>query len=313
MRVVSLFSGAGGLDLGFVWAGHEVVWANDNFSDAVNTYRRNIGPHILERDISDVDSSDIPESDIVIGGFPCQGFSVANSKRHVSDSRNLLYLQMLRVITDKKPMFFLAENVKGIVSLGRGRVLEMIINDFEQAGYRVNNWLLNAADFGVPQIRERVFFVGVRADLSVKIEPPHKTHSPIVDEAKNGLKPWISVAEALKSIPNPDGKHDLENHTYSKYKLRFNGYLGHRRVDPNKPAPTVTARGDDKGGVVVLHHPSNTRRMSARELATVQSFPLAYVFSGCRSSVYRQIANAVPPLLAAAVAASFTRETTKGS
>jgi DNA (cytosine-5)-methyltransferase 1 len=97
----------------------------------------------------------------------------------------------------------------------------------------------------------------------------------------------------------------LANHDYSKYKLRFNGYIGHRRIDPAQPAPTVTARGDDKGGVVVLHHPSNTRRMSARELATVQSFPLDFVFEGNRSSAYRQIANAVPPLLGKAVASQF--------
>jgi DNA (cytosine-5)-methyltransferase 1 len=109
----------------------------------------------------------------------------------------------------------------------------------------------------------------------------------------------------LADLPNPDEPNDVPNHDYSKYKLRFNGYIGHRTIDPMKPAPTVTARGDDKGGVVVLHHPSNQRRMSCRELATVQSFPIDYAFSGTRSSVYRQIGNAVPPLLACAVAKQF--------
>ena len=109
----------------------------------------------------------------------------------------------------------------------------------------------------------------------------------------------------MKNIPDPDLPHALKNHEYSKYKLRFNGYIGHRRIDPNQPAPTVTARGDDKGGVVVLHHPNNLRRMSCRELATVQSFPLDFEFYGTRSSVYRQIGNAVPPLLAKAIAEKF--------
>ena len=115
MKIVSLFSGAGGLDLGFIAAGNEVVWANDLYGDAVETYRTNIGDHIVCRDIAEIPSSEIPDCDMVIGGFPCQGFSVANTKRHESDSRNKLYLQLLRVIRDKRPRFFLAENVKGIL------------------------------------------------------------------------------------------------------------------------------------------------------------------------------------------------------
>ncbi len=99
------------------------------------------------------------------------------------------------------------------------------------------------------------------------------------------------------------------NHTYSEYKLRFNGYIGHREIDPSKPAPTVTGRGDNKGGVVVLHHPNNKRRMSVRELAATQSFPLDYKFVGTQSSAYRQVANAVPPLMAEAIAKQFPLET----
>ena len=111
MKVVSLFSGAGGLDLGFVRAGHKIVWANDLYPDAVETYRANIGKHIVCENISKVASSSIPDCDIVIGGFPCQGFSVANTKRSLDDSRNVLYRELIRVIRDKRPRFFLAENV----------------------------------------------------------------------------------------------------------------------------------------------------------------------------------------------------------
>ncbi|MDR1966220.1 MAG: DNA cytosine methyltransferase [Synergistaceae bacterium] len=302
MNVVSLFSGAGGLDLGFIMAGHEIIWANDVFADAVETYRRNIGNHIVCEDIFLIDASAVPDCDIIIGGFPCQGFSVANTKRCEGDSRNVLYKQLIRIIEAKKPSFFVAENVKGILSLGNGRVAQMILDDFTKMGYKVQAKLLNAADYGVPQTRQRVFFVGVRNGTNFVYEFPKPTHSP---DGGDGLKKWVGVQDALKILPDPDQPNDIPNHVYSNYKLRFNGYLGHRTIDPNKPAPTVTARGDDRGGVVVLHHPNNKRRMSCRELATVQGFPIRFEFCGNRSSVYRQIGNAVPPLLASAVARSF--------
>lgn len=307
MKVVSLFSGAGGLDLGFVKAGHQIVWANDNFEDAVQTYRMNLGHHIVLGDIHAIASAQIPACDIVIGGFPCQGFSVANMKRSVGDARNELYRQMLRVIQDKRPAYFMAENVKGILSLEKGRVVEMIVRDFEAAGYEVAYKLHNAADFGVPQKRQRVLFFGKRADMEGHLEFPVASHGePLRLKEGSGRLPWVSVGQALSDIPEPsDFSGGLPNHTCSKYKLRFNGYLGHRRVDPDQPAPTITARGDAKGGVVVIHHPNNSRRMSARELAIIQSFPKDYAFYGCRSSVYRQIANAVPPLLAYAAARQF--------
>ena len=302
MKVVSLFSGAGGLDLGFKMAGHEIVWANDNYADAVATYKRNLGEHIVCRDIGQVTDGEIPDCDIVVGGFPCQGFSVANTKRNTEDGRNALYRELIRVIRAKRPKCFVAENVKGLLNLAKGEVFAMILDDFRSLGYRVVNKVLNAADYGVPQKRERVIIVGVRSDIGFQYAYPVPTHNR---EGAGGCCPWVGVGEALSGIPDPDQPHELSNHSYSKYKLRFNGYIGHRRIDPIQPAPTVTARGDDKGGVVVLHHPGNTRRMSARELATVQSFPLDFIFEGTRSSVYRQIANAVPPLLGHAVAKQF--------
>lgn len=302
MKVVSLFSGAGGLDLGFVMAGHKIIWANDIYPDAVNTYKKNLGDHIVLDDIAKVDTSSIPDCDIIIGGFPCQGFSVANMNRHEEDKRNVLYRQLTRVIKEKKPRFFVAENVKGILSLGQGKIIQAILKDFGSLGYSVRNETLNAADFGVPQLRQRVFIVGVRNDVDFKYIYPNPTHNA---DGSDGLKKWLSAGEALKDIPDPDLPNSLYNHTYSKYKLQFNGYLGHRPLDSDKPAPTVTARGDNKGGVVVLPHPNGKRRMTCRELATIQSFPLDYVFYGNASSVYRQIGNAVPPLLGKAVAEQF--------
>lgn len=302
MDVVSLFSGAGGLDLGFIQAYHTIVWANDLFHDAVCTYRTNIGNHIIEEDINQISSEDIPNCDIVIGGFPCQGFSIANTGRHADDKRNILYLQLLRVIRDKQPLFFLAENVKGILSLEHGIVFHNILNDFRNINYRVQYKLLNAADYGVPQTRERVIIVGVRNDIDFDFEYPEPNHSR---NGANGLPLWISVQEAIERFPNPDEDNEVPNHTYSKYKMIFNGYMGKRRLDPSKPSPTITARGDDKGGVVVHPHYNGIRRMTGRELAAIQTFPDNFVFQGKNSSVYRQIGNAVPPFLARQIANQF--------
>ncbi|MUM77565.1 DNA (cytosine-5-)-methyltransferase [Pseudodesulfovibrio sp. F-1] len=303
MDVISLFSGAGGLDLGLIQAGHRIVWANDIYEDAVATYRRNIGNHVDVKDIYNISSSDIPDGDVVVGGFPCQGFSVANWNRTTGDKRNKLYREMVRVIRDKRPRFFIAENVKGIVSLGKGEVLKRIIGDFRSTGYKTYWKVLNSADFGVPQKRMRFVMLGVREDIFVEEVPfpPKPTHVEPGKGSLGQLLPWVTVGEALAHYPEPDDAPDIPNHDYSKYKLRFNGHLGHRYIDPNQPAPTVTGRGDDKGGVVVLHHPNNHRRMSARELATVQSFPDDFVFEGTRTSAYRQIANAVPPKLGQAI------------
>lgn len=305
MKVVSLFSGAGGLDLGFRLEGHDIIWAVDNYKDACETYEANLGGHIKNCSIEEIPSCDIPNCDMVIGGFPCQGFSVANTKRSLKDSRNKLYKEFLRVVKDKTPKYFVAENVKGLLSLDRGSIFNRIISDFNQIGYRVSHKILNAADYGVPQIRERVIIVGIRNDIDFDYVFPRQTHYPLGCAKKYKNKIWVSVGKALSALPDPDKPNNVPNHTYSKFKLKFNGYLGNREIDPDLPAPTVTGRGDDKGGVVVLHHPSNLRRMTARELATVQSFPLDFVFSGCRSSVYRQIANAVPPLMAKNIAQQF--------
>lgn len=293
------------MDLGFLKGGHEIIWANDIDPDAVMTYRQNLGNHIIEGDVSQIKEDEIPDCDIVIGGFPCQGFSMANTKRHVNDQRNKLYLEMLRVIKAKKPKFFLAENVKGLTTLERGAVLRLILSDFEGLGYCVEWKVLNAADYGVPQHRHRVIIIGTRKDIANKISFPLPTHADPELKPEPPIKPWVSIGDALRGIPEPEDAPEIPNHSYSRYKLRFNGYLGHRMIDPAKPAPTVTARGDNRGGVVVLHHPKNHRRMSARELATTQSFPLDFIFHGCRSSVYRQIGNAVPPVFAEAIAAVF--------
>jgi DNA (cytosine-5)-methyltransferase 1 len=299
-RVVSLFSGAGGFDLGLLQTGLEVVWANDNDPDAVATYRKNLGPHIVLGDITQIPSSDIPDCDVVVGGFPCQGFSQANLLRFEEDDRNRLYLEFKRVVSDKRPYYFLAENVRGILSLGQGKAIRRIERDFAKCGYRVKKQLFNMADFGVPQNRWRVIIAGTRRDLpeNADFQFPFATH------ARRGVAPlltldrWITVGEALANIPEPAEKHDLPNHIYSKYKVTNRNFTGHRTTDPNKPCPTILARGNGKGGVCAIQHPLNHRRLSVRESAAIQTFPLHFEFAGKMNSCYRQVGNAVPVLFA---------------
>lgn len=301
MRIISLFSGAGGLDLGMIHAGHEIIWANDHDPDAVATYRKNIGDHIFCGDIEKMDVNDIPHADVVIGGFPCQGFSLANQKREVDDNRNVLYKYFLKVISEKKPRYFLAENVRGILSLGEGRVIEKIIKDFSKAGYRVKYKVFNVADYGVPQTRVRVIIAGTRKDLpeAKSYSFPKPTHDKI---ATSGLLPWVTISQALEGLPDPDAEPEsLPNHVYSKYKVTNRNFTGHRETDPNKPSPTILARGNGKGGVCAIQHPKNHRRMSVRESALIQTFPLGFEFFGAMNSCYRQVGNAVPVLFAKAL------------
>lgn len=302
MQVVSLFSGAGGLDLGFIQAGHDVIWANDIDQDAAQTYRENIGDHIWVGDVTKLDTSLIPDCDIVIGGFPCQGFSIANMGRNILDERNQLYKEFLRVVSDKQPKIFVAENVKGILSLAKGAVIEAIVEDFESAGYRVQYKLVNAADYGVPQTRQRVFIVGVRKDLDFNYEYPLPTHSR---NPKDGLLPWVTVSEAIGSFPDPDTPNDIPNHTYSHYKVAVRNFTGHRATNPDKPSPTILARGNGGGGVCAIPHYNGLRRMTIRESASVQTFPDDFHFCGRMNSCYRQVGNAVPVRLARAIASKI--------
>ncbi|MBA2649218.1 MAG: DNA cytosine methyltransferase [Legionella sp.] len=300
MKVVSLFSGCGGLDLGLIQAGHEIIWANDIDVDAVATYSLNIGSHIIHSPIEEIPSSLIPDCDIVIGGFPCQGFSQANLLRFESDTRNKLYLEFLRVILDKQPAYFIAENVRGILSLAGGNAIKKIEEDFTSAGYRVKKKLFNVVDYGVPQNRWRVIIVGIRQDLPEHYDYsfPLPTHANSKKNKDDSFRPWVVIGNALADIPEPEEEHGLPNHIYSKYKVTNRNFTGHRATDPEKPSPTILARGNGKGGVCAIQHPLNHRRMSIREQAIIQTFPLRFEFIGGMNSCYRQVGNAVPVLFA---------------
>lgn len=190
MKVISLFSGCGGLDLGFAFAGHQIVWANDFDEDAIKTYNTHIGKYfnhnaICQDIVKLLDTTKetinelIPDGDIVIGGFPCQGFSIANIDRNMEDERNFLYLQLLKVISAKQPKYFLLENVKGLENMENGKILPTIMDDLENAGtikskffpsvenkgYTIVYNIVNSLLFGVPEKRERVIILGIRNDI----------------------------------------------------------------------------------------------------------------------------------------------------
>lgn len=415
LKVVSLFSGAGGMDLGFINSGFEIIWANDFFREAVDSYRKNIGKHMIYGDITKISSKDIPDgADVIIGGFPCQGFSVANTKRSMEDKRNFLYREMLRIIEDKNPKFFVAENVKGILSIEKGKVFEMIKSDFEKLGYKVNARILNAAEYGVPQARERVVIIGNR--IGVENPFPEKTH--YIDKKIDGLFPAITTEQAIGflsniklshkeriitrediekhiretnivdvegfyrvlgieenfdevkilnhiasenvadtfwgrkyevnqhdicdylrywrdkagwttkkvddhfgysytaghwfrkdnnsgSIPNPDDwwelkrilgfddKYDEAVTTLVEKEIKFEQSL--RITNWNRPSDTITATSPEI-------HVNKKRRLSARECAILQSFPVNYEFTGSINKMYTQIGNAVPVVLATKIA-----------
>jgi DNA (cytosine-5)-methyltransferase 1 len=295
MKIISLFSGAGGLDLGLIQAGNTVIWANDIDKDAVATYKENIGDYIICDDIKNIDISTLPDADVVVGGFPCQGFSQANRLRTLEDDRNQLYRFFYNTIKIKQPKYFIAENVKGILSLGKGEAIKQIVADFEAAGYITSVNLVNMANYGVPQTRQRVIIIGQRVDLGEKLRFvfPQTTHT------KSGELPrWVSIREAIDHFPDPDKENDVLNHIYSAYKVEYRDFTGHRETDPDKPSPTVLARGNGKGGVCAIPHYNGKRRLTIRESASVQTFPEDFHFVGTMNSCYRQIGNAVPVMFA---------------
>ncbi|MDE5765510.1 MAG: DNA cytosine methyltransferase [Ruminococcus sp.] len=306
MKVISLFSGAGGLDLGLIQAGNQVIWANDIDKNAVETYKYNIGNHIILNDIKNVSIQNIPNADVVVGGFPCQGFSVANRFRMLEDERNYLYKFFYEVIKIKQPAFFIAENVKGILSLGKGEAIKQILSDFEKAGYITELHLVNMANYGVPETRQRVVIIGQHKRISDKMifKFPISTHNK---DGRDGLKKWVSIKEAIEHFPDPDVENDILNHEYSKYKVEYRNYTAHRQTDPDKPSPTILARGNGGGGVCAIPHYNGKRRLTVRESASVQTFPEDFLFIGSKGACYRQVGNAVPVMFAKLLGMELSR------
>lgn len=329
---LSLFTGAGGMDLGFAKAGFEIAWANDIDPDSCETYRRNLGNHIVCDDIGRIDLAQLPAADVVFGGPPCQGFSVAG-KMDASDPRSRLVWEFVRAVHVIRPSMFVMENVRALGALEKWAPLKhALVNAYERLGYEVVVGLLNSADFGAPQVRERVFFLGSRLP-GVPPRLPEPTHADR----------WVPCRSVLADLPPPgeDGNEGpcTAEITLARYPvLRRSPYAGMlvngqgRPMNLDRPAPTMHASmGGNKTPIIdldqlngnrsvpwiVQYHraivsgdripgegspPPSWRRITVREAARIQSFPDSFSFVGRKSSQFRQVGNAVPPCLAEAVA-----------
>jgi DNA (cytosine-5)-methyltransferase 1 len=312
LKIMSLFAGCGGMDLGFVMAKHpkfryEIVWANDFDKDACSTYRKNFkGVKVVEGDIWAVDLRETPDADVIIGGFPCEDFSVlrGGTREGFKAKRGLLYTKFVEAVSIKQPLFFVAENVKGLLSIEDGWAIQKIKDDFakvDHAGYNVQHKLINFADYGVPQKRERVIIVGVRNDLKVRFLYPKPTHEDRHVPAKIALKGvekvkfnneklriLPSTEEKLSKIPAGGNYRDLPEGADKNWMS-----LIYKRLHPDKPSPTIVACG---GGGTWGYHWKEPRALTNRERARIQTFPDRFEFIGSTTEVRRQIGNAVPPL-----------------
>ena len=305
LTVVSLFSGCGGCDQGIIGnfdfnnqhyrrLPYKLIYASDIDQKALNTHKLNFDcENLVCGDICNISSSEIPVHDVLIGGFPCQSFSTVNPTKDPFDDRANLYKQMVRVAVDKQPMVLIAENVKGLMTLHNGTIFDRIIHAFEEAGYIVTYKLVNAANYGVPQRRERVIIVGFRKDLGISFEFPEETtcHS------------WVPLSVAVPELRIDD----------QKYYFSSKAVAGMKNAKPNmkrglwqkldEPCLTITSHlakvSLNSRDPVLLVDPEKEiyRRFTPREAARIQSFPDSFVFAGTDADAYRQIGNAVPPVL----------------
>ncbi len=294
---ISLFAGAGGLDMGFERAGFKIIWANDFEADACKTHENWSTAKVVCSDIAKVDAADILDADVMLGGFPCQGFSLSGPRK-IDDSRNVLYKHYVRIVKAKKPKMFVGENVKGLLTMGDGSIIEAIIEEFSDCGYNVFYKLLNAKDYEVPEDRERVIIVGFRKDLGIE-----EFDFPPVRKYR------VTMREALKNIPEPT-PDEVCNAPYSSRYMSRNRKRDWDDVSYTIPAMAkqVTLWPGSPNMVKIdkdhweFGKSGETRRFSWREAAAIQTFPIDLEFYGDLTSKYKQIGNAVPVKLAEIIA-----------
>lgn len=318
-RVVSIFSGCGGMDYGFHMEGYQTVWANDCNKWACQTYAANLGDVIHCTDITEIDpytATSIPECDVVLGGFPCQDFSIIWKQPGLDGARGGLFRNFVEFVDAKKPKAFVAENVKGLITANGGKAIETIIKDFEsiEPGYVIKPRLYNFAEYGVPQFRERILFVGIRIDTGFDFIHPKPSHGP------EGDFPYVTAGDALKGVEEcpynnervkvsdktrktidmiPEGGNYTDIPKDNPLYVKGTFSLIYRRIKRDEPSKTIIAAGG--GGTLGYHFPE-PRPLTNRERARLQSFPDDFVFKGGVTEVRRQIGNAVPPIGAQAVA-----------
>jgi len=333
-NVISLFSGGGGLDLGFRQAGFNIIWAIDNNPDAVATYRHNIGNDIVCDDITTTDVNAIPDCDIIIGGPPCQSFSLAG-KRDTEDARGQLIWAYMNIIKKKSPRFFLFENVQGLLSAknkNKEKIIDLLMEQFKNIGYNVNYKLVNAADYGVPQLRQRVIIIGSK---TCEVEFPDTTHNA---NGTEGKKKYVTVEEAIGDLPvpsadslidhkpptmseldkfivchvKPGGNYmDIPSNVNSARIRRLQKEGGHTtcygRMLPNKPSYTINTYFNRPNVGCNIHYEQD-RLITVREALRLQTFPDDYTLvSKSKQGKNLIVGNAVPPRLAYVLAENLKK------
>lgn len=339
LKAISLFSGAMGLDLGIEQAGIEIRLCVEQNKHAAATIRTNTNIPVIERDITTIPTTELldvaglkaEDVDIVVGGPPCQAFSTAGARRGLDDFRGNVIIQYLRVVSQIQPRYFILENVRGILSAKlnavpedykeyetikdlKGSVIRFLANEFKKLGYTISFALFNAANYGVPQIRERVIIFGTKGRKRIPL--PQPTHSEL---GLCGTKKWITLGDVINDLPQPN---ESEYTPLSKRLLQYmplikegdnwtslepkvakeamgkaydlgggkTGFL--RRLSNNKPSPTLVT--SPIMPATLICHPTELRPLSVKEYARVQQFPDNWKFSGRLADIYKQIGNAVP-------------------
>lgn len=334
MKIVSLFAGAGGLDLGFEQAGFRVVWANEFDKTIWNTFRSNFKNTPLDtRSITDMPSADVPDADGIVGGPPCQSWSEFGAKRGITDKRGQLFFEYVRVIHDKQPKFFLAENVSGILAKRHRPAFDRIVAELRKGGvgngkadrYVVKYELLNANDFNVPQDRQRVIFVGYHRDIGKEPRFPDPSYlkptlySAIFD-LRNSAVPALpgNKAHSGLSVPN----HEYFESTYSPhymsrnrvrgwYEPSFTIQAGARHAPIHPQANRMIRLEQDRFEFDTEGEPY--RRLSVRECARIQTFPDDFIFHYDQVvNGYKMVGNAVPVLFAKRLAETIAEDLGNG-
>lgn len=301
-----MFSGIGGLDIGFegIFTYKSKIYNNSEFfriltayekdSKSVETFKQNHSVNIIEHELTTNSPQSIPKADLLIGGFPCQDFSSCGPKRGLTSERGQLYKVMTEYMRIHKPEVVCAENVPNLARMQKGQVIKTITEDFAREGYKVEVWNLYAPDFGIPQNRRRLFFICVRDDINGMPKQPEPTHIGRHNSIKWAIHDLVDICD--ESVPN-------QSQYFKASKAKRGNGQGDERSIADKPAYTVRANAKSR----VQFHYSLERRLTVRECARIQTFPDNFVFPHSPTTSIMQIGNAVPPVLAHQVASSIYR------
>lgn len=320
LTVASFFCGCGGSDLGilgdfdylnqhYAKLPIEINYAVDFDKFAVQTYNANFSHKAVCEDIKNVSTKDIPNFDILIGGFPCQSFSTVNPTKDTNDARANLYKELVRVLTAKKPKFFICENVKGLMTLQKGEILRKVISDFESVGYHVVYKLLLASNYGIPQRRERVFIVGIRNDIPLQYQFPEATHTQYPTQNK---KLWNPLKSVVKNLAIDEDKYYFSQRAVEGMKNAKNNMKRGLFQDLDGQCLTITSHLakvslNSRDPVLLVNADKELyRRFTPKEASGIQSFPESFTFPVSEIQAYKQIGNAIPPVLMWHVAKSLT-------